>query len=220
MRYTKNVMNRSKATPAARPYHHGNLPESLLRAAVELIEHEGPAALSLREVARRAGVSHAAPAHHFGDKAGLLTALAAQGFELFTAALSEARDAAGADPMERFAATGRAYVLFAARHGAHFEVMFRPELVHPADSALAQASGAAYAVLTGSIADAQASGYAAGMDPEVLATTAWSTAHGLATLWLAGNLRGLARHPSLESLAAAVFGGAHTAEGGDAAKTR
>jgi AcrR family transcriptional regulator len=211
-------MKRSKPAPAARPYHHGNLRQSLLRATAELIERQGPAALSLREVARQAGVSHAAPAHHFGDKAGLLTALAAQGFELFTTALSQARDAAGADPMERFAATGRAYVLFAARHRAHFEVMFRPELVHPADPALAQASGAAYAVLTQVIAEAQASGYAAEMDPEVLATTAWSTAHGLATLWLAGNLRGLARHPSLESLAAAVFGGVQAVESGDVAK--
>jgi AcrR family transcriptional regulator len=217
VRYTKKAMKRSKAASAPRPYHHGNLPESLLRATAELIEREGPAALSLREVARQAGVSHAAPAHHFGDKAGLLTALAAQGFELFTAALRQARDAAGADPMERFAATGRAYVLFAARHRAHFEVMFRPDLVHREDAALAAASGAAYAVLTGAIVDAQASGYAAGMDPEVLATTAWSTAHGLATLWLAGNLRGLARHPSLESLAAAVFGGAQEVVRGDAA---
>jgi AcrR family transcriptional regulator len=200
-------MKRSKAEPPARPYHHGNLPESLLRATAELIEKQGPAALSLREVARQAGVSHAAPAHHFGDKAGLLTALAAQGFALFAAALAEARDAAGSDPMDRFAATGRAYVLFAARHRAHFEVMFRPELVRRTDAALLEASGAAYAVLTSAIADAQASGYAAGMDPEVLATTAWSTAHGLATLWLAGNLHGLPRHPDLESLARAVFGG-------------
>ena len=194
--------------PTPKPYHHGNLPESLLRAAAELIEHGGPAALSLREVARRAGVSHAAPAHHFTDKAGLLTALACQGFELFAAALADARDAAGRDPMERFAATGRAYVLFADRHRAHFEVMFRPELLRPDDPALERVSAAAYAVLTGVIGEAQASGYAAGMDLEVLATTAWSTAHGLATLWLAGNLRGLARHTSLESLAAAVFGGA------------
>jgi AcrR family transcriptional regulator len=196
-----------KATPQAKTYHHGNLPEALLAAAAELIKRDGPAALSLREVARKAGVSHGAPAHHFTDKAGLLTALATQGFELFTLALSEARDAAGTDPMDRFAATGRAYVLFAARHRAHFEVMFRPELLHEGDAALAQSSAAAYGVLTGVIAEAQASGYAAGMDPEVLATTAWSTAHGLATLWLAGNLRGLERHPTLEQLAAAIFGG-------------
>lgn len=196
-----------KLTPQARPYHHGHLPEALLRAAAQLIEQDGPAALSLREVARLAGVSHGAPAHHFTDKAGLLTALAVQGYELFTLALSHARDAAGSDPMERFAATGRAYVLFAASHRAHFEVMFRPELVRAGDPSLAQAAAAAYGVLTGVIAEAQASGYAAGMDPEVLATTAWSTAHGLATLWLAGNLRGLERHPSLELLAAAIFGG-------------
>jgi len=205
MGYIEN--RRMKPPPRARPYHHGNLPETLLRAAAELIEKDGPAALSLREVARQAGVSHGAPAHHFADKSGLLTALAVQGYELFTAALREARDAAGADPMDRFAATGRAYVLFAVHHRAHFEVMFRPELMHAGDAALAASSAAAYGVLTGVIAEAQASGYAAGMDPEVLAATAWSTAHGLSTLWLAGNLRGLPRHPTLELLAAAIFGG-------------
>lgn len=199
-----------------KPYHHGNLPEALLRASAALIAERGVAALSLREVARRAGVTHAAPAHHFRDKAGLLTALAVQGFERFTAALQAARDAAGDDPMARFAATGRAYVLFAASEPAHFEVMFRPELLRPRDPALLAASAAAYGVLTGVIAAAQASGYAAGMDPEVLATTAWSTAHGLATLWLAGNLRGLERHRTLEAIAAAVFGGPAEGDGGPA----
>jgi AcrR family transcriptional regulator len=212
VRYTKkeNAMPKSRER---RPYHHGNLPESLLRAAAELIEQQGPTALSLREVARRAEVSHAAPAHHFGDKAGLLTALAAQGFGLFARALTEARDAAGSEAMERFAATGRAYVLFADSHRAHFEVMFRPELLRTNDPALLQASTTAYAVLTGVITEAQQSGYAAGMDPEVLAMTAWSTAHGLATLWLTGNLRSLQRHPDLASIAAAVFGAGSTVSG-------
>src|SRR5690349_24467205 len=102
-------------------YHHGDLPEALLKATAQLVQEQGVGALSLREVARRAGVSHGAPAHHFGDKAGLLTALATQGFELFTAALRKARDEAGTEPLRRFAATGYAYVLFASEHRAHFE---------------------------------------------------------------------------------------------------
>src|SRR5262245_27450164 len=104
-----------------RGYHHGRLPQALLKATAKLIAEQGVAALSLREVARRAGVSHGAPAHHFRDKAGLLTALATQGFELFTAAQCAARDGAGDDPLRRFGATGYAYVQFAIEHRAHFE---------------------------------------------------------------------------------------------------
>lgn len=102
----------------SRAYHHGDLRRALLAAALEAIEEVGPTALSLRDLARRAGVSHAAPAHHFGDKAGLLTALAAQGFDLLAQALVQAGD----DLLE----AGVAYVDFAVRHRAYFEVMFRP----------------------------------------------------------------------------------------------
>ncbi len=78
-----------------RAYHHGDLRRALLAAALEAIEESGPAALSLRDLARRAGVSHAAPAHHFGDKAGLLTALAAEGFDL----LADSADRGRADDL-------------------------------------------------------------------------------------------------------------------------
>jgi AcrR family transcriptional regulator len=186
-------------------YHHGHLPQALLKAAARLVKERGVAALSLREVARRAGVSHGAPAHHFGDKAGLLTALATQGFELFTQALAKARDDAGSDPQRRFAATGYAYVLFASEHRAHFEIMFRPELLRQDDAALRAASDASYAVLRGVVAEVQAAGFLAGSDPEIVAIGAWSQAHGMATLWLTGNLRTDPRYPDLESLARAVF---------------
>src|SRR5215468_6558766 len=76
--------------PATRPYHHGDLRPALLRAAVETIMEAGPAAMSLREVARRAGVTHAAAAYHFGDKAGLFTAIAAEGYRELGEALREA----------------------------------------------------------------------------------------------------------------------------------
>jgi AcrR family transcriptional regulator len=185
-------------------YHHGRLPEALLKAAAKLIADQGVANLSLREVARSAGVSHGAPAHHFTDKAGMLTALATQGFELFKDALCAARDAAGDGVLARFAATGRAYVLFAAKHRAHFEIMFRPELLRRDDAALQAAQSAAYAVLGGVIAAAQASGAIAG-DAEILAVRAWSQAHGLAVLWLNGNLQTSERHPDLDSLLRAVF---------------
>ncbi len=78
-----------------RPYHHGDLRQAVLDAAVAAITEAGPAAVSLRELARRAGVSHAAPAHHFGDKAGLLTALAAEGYDLLADALHTAQKRSG-----------------------------------------------------------------------------------------------------------------------------
>ncbi|WP_410809860.1 TetR/AcrR family transcriptional regulator [Micromonospora sp. 067-2] len=161
-----------------RTYHHGNLRQALLAAALVAIEEVGPASLSLRDLARRAGVSHAAPAHHFGDKAGLLTALAAQGFDLLAQALAEARD----DLLD----AGVAYVDFAVGHRAHFEVMFRPELQRTDDAELVTAQGRARAALRAGVAASLASGEPADSDRNSLA--AWSIAHGFATLWLAGAL--------------------------------
>ena len=167
----------------ARPYHHGDLRPALLRTAVEAIGHAGPAATSLREVARRAGVSHAAAAYHFGDKAGLLTAVAAQGYRMLTDELRDARDAG-----RGFLEVGVAYVRFAVRHRAHFEVMYRPELYRPDDPEIRQARAAAAVLLYGT-ASPDAGQLAAG-------AAAWSLVHGLATLWLNGNLpEGLGNDP-------------------------
>jgi AcrR family transcriptional regulator len=115
-------------------YHHGDLRRALLGAAAEVIDERGPAALSLRDLARRAGVSHAAPTHHFGDKAGLLTALAAEGYDMLAADLAEEWAAT-----HSFLEQGVAYVRFAVRHRAHFEVMFRPDLYHADDPELVAA---------------------------------------------------------------------------------
>jgi AcrR family transcriptional regulator len=158
-----------------RPYHHGDLRPALLRAAVEAIGQAGPAAMSLREVARRAGVSHAAAAYHFGDKAGLLTAVAAQGYRMLTEELRAARDAG-----RGFLEVGVAYVRFAVTHRAHFEVMYRPELYRPDDPEVLQARAAAAVFLYGTDRP-DAGRLAAG-------AAAWSLVHGLATLWLNGNL--------------------------------
>ena len=159
----------------SRPYHHGDLRPALLRAAVEAIGQVGPAAMSLREVARRAGVSHAAAAYHFGDKAGLLTAVAAQGYRMLAQELQSARDAG-----RGFLEMGVAYVRFAVRHRAHFEVMYRPELYRPGDPEIRQARASTAVLLYGT----------ASPDTRQLAAgaAAWSLVHGLATLWLNGNL--------------------------------
>lgn len=138
-------------------------------AAVQAIGESGTATWSLREIARRAGVSHAAPAHHFGDKAGLLTAVAAEGYALFADALERA----GADFLE----VGVAYIGFAVQHRAYFEVMFRPELYHADDPEVKAARDRAAAIL--------AKGVNA---PRTTAIAAWSLAHGFANLWLSGAL--------------------------------
>ncbi|MEU4550969.1 TetR/AcrR family transcriptional regulator [Micromonospora violae] len=161
-----------------RAYHHGDLRRALLTAALEAVEEVGPGALSLRDLARRAGVSHAAPAHHFGDKAGLLAALAAQGFDL----LAQALTAAGDNLLE----AGVAYVDFAVTRRAYFEVMFRPELYRPDDAELVAAQGRAAAALRSGVATLPTGGEPADTARDALA--AWSIAHGFATLWLANAL--------------------------------
>jgi AcrR family transcriptional regulator len=158
-------------------YHHGDLRRALLAAAVEAIGEHGPAAISLRDLARRAEVSHAAPAHHFGDKAGLLTALAVEGFTLLAGTL---RDTGS------FLEMGVAYVAFAVEHPAHFAVMFRPDLYHAGDPAVRDARAAARAALRGGVAMVR--GAERPGDPAVTALAAWSMMHGLATLWLSGSL--------------------------------
>jgi AcrR family transcriptional regulator len=171
------------ATPAskdARPYHHGDLPRVLLDTAIQAILEVGPAAVSLRDLARRAGVSHAAPAYHFGDKAGLLTAVAVDGFERLAATLREAYQTTGS-----FLEVGVAYVRFAVTHRAHFEVMFRPELYRTDDPDLVRARDAARSLLyppAAAVADSPDG------DEVRAAVAAWSLVHGLATLWLNHNL--------------------------------
>lgn len=157
-----------------RPYHHGNLRHALLAAAVEAIDHDGPAALSLRDLARRAEVSHAAPAHHFGDKTGLLTAFAAQGFDL----LADALAVAGDDILE----AGVAYVRFAVDHRAHFEVMFQPGLYHRDDPQVATARDRADRALTDALSALPDPPAAEHRQAAELA--AWSIVHGFAALWL------------------------------------
>lgn len=166
----------------ARPYHHGDLPSALLGAVDAIVREDGLEAVTLRAAARRAGVSHAAPAHHFGDKPGLLTAFARQGFEAFTTALRDARDGATEPtPAARIAAMGHAYVRFAREHGPWMQVMFRPELHHHDDPDLVRCGTTSFEVLLEQVA--------VGLDlavddPESLrrAVATWSSVHGLATL--------------------------------------
>ncbi|MFJ4686394.1 TetR/AcrR family transcriptional regulator [Streptomyces sp. NPDC088789] len=131
-----------------RPYHHGDLRRAILAAALDVIAASGPSALSLRDLSRRAGVSHAAPAYHFKDRTGLLTAIAAEGYGLLAEALREAGDLKEA---------GVRYVRFARTHPAHFQVMFTPDLLRADDLELNAArtlSGAALRDAVSTLQDA------------------------------------------------------------------
>jgi AcrR family transcriptional regulator len=118
------------ASPKRKPvgvHHHGNLRAALLSAAREIIAESGVEGLSLREAARRAGVSHAAPKHHFGNLAGLLAALAVEGFDLLGSEMDRQIETAGGHfcAVKRLNAVGLGYVAFAARYPEHFRIMFK-----------------------------------------------------------------------------------------------
>ena len=134
------------------PYHHGDLPNALRRAAADVIEERGVGGFSLREVARRAGVSHTAPAHHFGDVRGLLTSLAEEGFVTLHRVTRAAADQ-HLDPATRLAAIGEAYVGLARSHPAHCEVMFRTDIVDQEDPDVQACGLQAYAVLEDTLRD-------------------------------------------------------------------
>ena len=153
-------------------YHHGDLRPALLRAASRLLEKEGPAALSLRDLARRAGVSHNAPYRHFPDREALLAALAADGFRRLGEAL------AGASRREM----GEAYVRFALEHPQLFRLMFGGHLSFSRHGALERAAASPY---HGLVAAFRAEPSIA--DPEKAAAAAWSLVHGLSHLLLDGH---------------------------------
>lgn len=192
--YSSDRGPRSSAYPRDVPstrasYHHGALREALLSASLQLIEAEGIGAVSLRRVAREAGVSPGAPYHHFADRASLLAALSAQGYQLLAAELAAARDVASS-PVQALAALIRAYVTFAQRHPAYFRIMFRPELSEPQKHPDTKAAeDAAEASLEESVADCVRAGVISADQADALALTAWSLGHGLASLWLDGELK-------------------------------
>ena len=179
-------------------YHHGDLRRVVLDASLALIAEEGVAALSLREVARRAGVTHGAPYHHFADRGAILAAIAEEGFALLRGEMLAQIEAAGPLARDRFEACGRGYFGFAVAHPAHFRVMFRPELSDPASHpAVDRAASAALQVLVDVVADGKARGAAPLVDPLALVVTGWSSAHGLAALWIDGPLsRGMSGLPA------------------------
>jgi AcrR family transcriptional regulator len=173
-------------TDAAKPYHHGQLERAVIDGAVEEVETVGVAAVSMRRIARRAGVSHAALAYQFGDKAGIFTAVATEGFTL--AAEMIGPSATGPDGFMR---GGSAYIAFALTHRGHFEVMFRPYLYRSDDPKLVLAKTAAFDILYGTARTnlvAHRRGPVTDEDVRGLVLAGWSLSHGFATLALTANI--------------------------------
>jgi len=167
---------------ALRPYHHGDLKAALLTEAEIILERDGIQALTLRAAARAAGVSHAAPANHFGDLTGLLSELAAVGFRRFAAMLEAARDR-GKERPAGATGMGHAYVAFARAYPNLFALMFRGERLDTTRPALQEALDAAAAMLRSATAGAPV--------PPLQAAARWSLVHGFAMLLLDGRLAGM-----------------------------
>lgn len=203
-----NVVNMSSRTPStgtdrarrAGRYHHGDLRRALTAAALELIGERGPKGFTLTEVARRAGVSVAAPYRHFADKADLLATVAAVGFaELHTALLAGPDPGAGSD---RLVELGRRYVRWAVEHPDYYLLMFGAEVKGADHPQLRRAADDALGVLLGALEEA---GVAVD-DRPALAGSLWSVVHGAAALEIGGDLRHAGIQPPAEDLAAAAIG--------------
>src|SRR6478672_7060999 len=172
------------------PYHHGALHDALLEAAERVLERDGLSGLTLRAVAREAGVSHAAPTHHFGDLTGLLSELAAIGFRQFNAAMASSSYAA-TTPLEHALARPKAYVAYAQAHPGMYGIMFRTERLDYSRPSLHEAAEASFAGLAnavGMMRQERISGDALTLNQGAAIARAWSMVHGFTTLLLDGRL--------------------------------
>lgn len=173
-------------------YHHGRLRETLVAHGVKLLARKGLEGLSLRQLARQAGVSAAAPYRHFPTAQALAEAIAVQGFQLLQATMLEAMMDPALAPLSPLERLGHGYLRFAQRNPEHLQLMFSgrmcPDPDQP-DGPLHAAGQAAFGALTGTIVEAQQAGVvAASVDPAVLAVVAWSFIHGFSSLAIAGHL--------------------------------
>jgi AcrR family transcriptional regulator len=186
----KSSTTKAGSAKAETPYHHGALREALLQAAERILERDGLAGLTLRAVAREAGVSHAAPTHHFGDLTGLISELAAVGFRQFNAAMASSSEAA-TTPLARALARPKAYVAYAQAHPGMYGIMFRTERLDYSRPSLHEAAEASFAGLTNAIAAMRhepITGEKLTLDQAAAIARAWSMVHGFTMLLLDGRL--------------------------------
>lgn len=174
--------------PGKDTYHHGDLRRELMDGALSVMDENGLTGLSLRAVAAAAGVSHAAPYHHFADKAALVRAIGYEGLRLLDERMATALAAAGTDPGERLIAIGNAYVVFAAASPAHFIALRAPEMREPHGPEQHEEHGRTWERLVEAVVACQQAGLLAPGDPTLIAVGLWALVEGLAELWLTGPL--------------------------------
>jgi AcrR family transcriptional regulator len=181
-----NDLNSVNIESGERGYHHGALREALIAAAEEVIAERGVDGFSLRETARRAGVSPAAPGHHFKDARGLLTAVATGAFRAFGDALEAADRDAGTDRVARIRAQGMAYVRFALANRAKFDLLWRKALIDGTDPDYQTAGDRAFAILDDAVRGVLAPIGQAWEEDLAPSMAAWSIVHGFARLAMDG----------------------------------
>lgn len=176
-------------SPRNRTYYAGDLRRDLIEAALAAVVESGPANVSLRDLSRRLGVSHAAPKNHFADKKALFTTLATEAHRRLAGYIDDAVDAVpDGDPMRRLVAGGRAYLRFARENPGHFAVMWQEDVQDRSDPALVEASARTFGPLVALAAEVGGGGVLAGQDPVRVALVAWAFAHGVADLSAGGAL--------------------------------
>jgi AcrR family transcriptional regulator len=188
------------------PPHPAGLRQRLIDTTVEVLAERGPEGTTLREIARRAGVSHGAPLRHFDSLTSLLSEVAANGFADLEASVDSAAATAGDHPRARLAAGGRGYIDFALANPGVFALMWRSDLVDFTRPGLAEAGAAAFASLTRLVESCQRQGWQEKADTAVVAGALWATVHGLAQLWLFGVLARTTRTTSIDAVRKTAFG--------------
>ena len=181
-------MKRSKRAGGRRGYHHGNLTEALVQAALDLITQYGPAGFTFAEVTRAVGVSPAAPYRHFRDRDALMADIARRGFERFATELQRAWNQGEPDPLSAFKNVGQAYLAFARSEPAYYAAMFEARLPPDANRDLAQASDQAFAILRQASETLIAELPAAQRPPALMMSLhVWALSHGIASLFGRGD---------------------------------
>ena len=172
-------------------YHHGDLRRALMDVSIDILKKHEVETLNLRKLAVLAGVSPGAPYHHFADRAELVAAIANEGFELLEGSMRKATATCANEASARLEALGQAYVHFAISHPGYFRVMFRRETHNNATIAMRGAGQRTFQLLCDAITACQQAGSAPAGDPQPLILHAWAAVHGLSTLLVDGDLKGI-----------------------------
>ncbi len=187
-----NLVSSPFVKPSPRPYHHGNLRQALLRAAESALESRGVQQLSLRELSRELGVSHASPQRHFATKQDLIDALALMGFERLNSVMARAAETRGDDFHARLTKAARAYVGFALNHPALFALMYEAKRQPGIRPEIKAALVAAFSHIPKILHEGQQQGKIIPGDPSRLALTLGAALHGLVAYSIEGKIRGVA----------------------------